>query len=348
MTLPSSLPAALAALLADGVAAGAFPAAACFVAADGRHRATAFAGGASPATRWDIASLTKPRATVDLAMRAVSAGALALDDAVPTGWGDLPLTDLLAHRAGLRPWADLAAAVDARAGDRAWDPRAPLARAAVDDALAAEVLAVPARRAPHPTRYSDLGYILLGRHLERRLGRPLRDLVAGYGGLSPPPVPERYAATGFCARRGRPLRGEVNDVNAWTLGGAAGHAGLFATVDALGGWALDLANAARGRPATLDGGVVRAFWDPAWRADGATWVLGWDTPTPGASTAGTRASPESVGHLGFTGASVWIDRAADLVVVLLSNRVALGPGAIPALRAFRPMFHDRIRDLVGR
>lgn len=342
-----SLAAGLAALLADGVAAGAFPAAACFVAADGRHRATAFAGGANAETRWDIASLTKPRAVVDLAMRAVARGDLDLDDAVPTGWGDLALTDLLAHRAGLRPWADLAAAIDARAGGRAWAPGDPLARAALDDALAAEILAIPAGDGPHATRYSDLGYIVLGRHLERLLGRPLRELVTGYGGLSPPPDAPRYATTGRCPRRARPLRGEVNDQNAWALGGAAGHAGLFATVDDLGAWALDLANAARDRAATVDGGVVRAFWDHGWRAADATWVLGWDTPSPGASTAGARVSPDAVGHLGFTGASLWIDRASDLVVALLTNRVALGVGAIGALRAFRPAFHDATRALLG-
>ncbi|TNF38433.1 MAG: serine hydrolase, partial [Deltaproteobacteria bacterium] len=167
----------------------------------------------------------------------------------------------------------------------------------------------------------------------------------GYGGLAPPPDPAAYAPTGHCARRRRALRGEVHDANAWALGGAAGHAGVFATVDEVGRWALDLLRASQGHAASLDGGVVRTFWDPAWRAPDATWVLAWDTPSPGGqSTGGARISAAAIGHLGFTGTSVWIDRDADLVTVLLTNRVALGPASGPRMRLYRPHFHDAVRD----
>ena len=343
----SALARRLAEILAEGVRAGAFPSGAAWVATGGRHRASATVGPVDLETRWDLASLTKPLVVGTLVMRAVAAGTLDLDARVAAPGGPpLALTDLLAHRAGLRAWTDLPAAVDAWHGPgRAakWTPRDATARAAIDEALAAERAAADPGRG---TCYSDLGYILLGRELERLGGAPLRRLAPGFLGLSPPEDPERYAPTGRCPRRGRALRGEVHDANAWVLGGAAGHAGAFASVDEIGRWALDLLRASQGREASVDGGVVRAFWDPAWRKDGATWVLGWDTPSPGGSTGGTRISASAVGHLGFTGTSVWIDREADLVTVLLTNRVAIGPASASPMRAYRPLFHDAVRDAV--
>ena len=331
-----------------------FPAGAAWVAADGRRRASAVAGSARRDTLWDLASLTKPLLVGTLLMRAVASGAASLSDTVPLPDGRaVHLTDLLAHRAGLRAWSDLPAAVDAALGHaRAgrWSPTDADARGALDAALARECAEADLARG---TLYSDFGFILLGRELERRFGAPLAALVerAGLrgvrlGGLAPPPDARRFAPTELCPRRGRLLRGEVHDANAWALGGAAGHAGAFATAATVGRWALDLADAARGRPASLDGGVVRAFWDPTWRAPGGTWVLGWDTPSASGSTAGARVSASAVGHLGFTGTSVWIDREADLVTVLLTHRVAGGPGALAALRAFRPWFHDAVRELL--
>ena len=90
------------------------------------------------------------------------------------------------------------------------------------------------------------------------------------------------------------------------------------------------------------------FWDPANRMGDETWVMGWDTPSPGQSTAGSCVSASTVGHLGFTGTSLWIDREADALVVLLSNRVEYGPSSKPLMRAFRPRFHDIIFDALGR
>jgi CubicO group peptidase (beta-lactamase class C family) len=157
----------------------------------------------------------------------------------------------------------------------------------------------------------------------------------------------RCIPTGHCERRGRQAHGEVDDLNCWVLGGVAGHAGLFATLGEVGAWALDLANASAGRGGAIDGAVVREFWALEQQVD-STWVLGWDTPTRPNSTAGGRASATAVGHLGFTGTSVWIDRGHDLVMVLLTDRVALGPPSKAVMRAFRTRFHDGVRDLVGR
>jgi len=338
-------------LLAAGVAAGAFPAAAAWVAHRGAVVASAAAGPVRLETLWDVASLTKPMVVGSLAMAGVSAGWLSLDEGVAVGGARPSVASLLAHRSGLPAWLDLAAGVDARLGpwrEGAWRAGEARVRAQVE-----ELIAEAAGDAEAGTVYSDLGYIALGWHLEARLGAPLRRLVPGYRPVdpgwppegAPPPDPEVIAPTGPCPFRGRELVGEVHDLNTWVLGGAAGHAGVFVTAAEVGAWALGLARAAEGAPGPVDGGVVRAFWE-ARRQPGSTWALGWDSPTPGATSAGSRASGASVGHLGFTGTSVWIDREARLITILLTNRVALGDAAQPKLRAFRPRFHDAVRDLV--
>lgn len=339
-------------LLAEGVDAGVFPSAAAFVASDLEPVAVGFAGGASAQTLWDLASLTKPMVVATLCMRGVSAGWLSLDEAVPAlGEPAVTVRALLAHRSGLPALCDLPALLDRALPG--WQPGTPQARAAALRHIHGLPRAGGAGLAP-PTLYSDLGYIALAAHLEARLGRRLRALHPGFSDTKPPADPARYAPGGVCPRRGRRLLGEVDDVNAWALGGAAGHAGLFGTLDTTAAWALDLARADAGLPASVDGAVVRDFWDLANRApvDPAhgprpTWVLGFDTPTPGSSSAGSRVSPAAVGHLGFTGTSVWIDRRDRQVFVLLSNRTAHGPATQAAMRAFRPRFHDAARDLLG-
>ena len=122
--------------------------------------------------------------------------------------------------------------------------------------------------------------------------------------------------------RGRLLQGEVHDENAWALGGAAGHAGLFGTAGGVGAFArADPGRTSRGTTADVarsrDHGNLFA---PAVDVPGSSRALGWDTMLP-TSSCGTRLSPRAIGHTGFTGTSLWIDPAQDLYVVLLTNRV---------------------------
>jgi serine-type D-Ala-D-Ala carboxypeptidase len=329
-------------LLDEGVAAGAFGVGAAWVALDGRPVGCGYTAGADAQTLWDVASLTKPMAVVTETMRGVEAGLLALDEPVtyPPGL-ETTVRDLLAHRSGLPAWDDLWRVAEGLGED--WVPGSE----AVREAVAARIGGLAGTQ--EGTCYSDLGFISLGWHLERRLKTSLDALVPRWRWGVPAGTPDhaRCVPTGRCERRGRRAVGEVDDLNCWVLGGVAGHAGLFATLAEVGEWALDLANAAAGRGGVIDGGIVREFWAMEQRRR-STWVLGWDTPTPPNSTGGTRVSATAVGHLGFTGTSVWIDRAQDLVTVLLSNRPALGSPSKTIMRAFRPRFHDAVRDLLGR
>jgi len=213
---------------------------------------------------------------------------------------------------------------------------------------------------PPPALYSDVGFMLLARHFEARFG-PLRSLMRGYRPVGPRPAVRRaphpvrpdaarFVACGLCPLRRRVLRGEVHDPQAWAEGGASGHAGLFATARSVAAWADGLRACADGAPtpsrgpaAGISSDVVRHFWRDGAPLDGATWRLAWDTPSAEGSSAGTTVASDAVGHLGFTGTSVWVEPSRGLVTVLLSNRVALGDAAQPAMRSFRPRLHDAVR-----
>jgi CubicO group peptidase (beta-lactamase class C family) len=217
--------------------------------------------------------------------------------------------------------------------------------------------------------YSDLGYLVLGAIVERAANAPLEtafvDLVANPLGLgaryagtreSPDALREtgdsvvavrdprgpNVAATEIDDRTGASavVQGRVHDENAWYGGGVCGHAGLFARLDDVATFAAAIVDTAAGLPrGRLRTEVVNHFLSTA-AAPGASWRLGWDTPssTPGVSHAGDRwPRTASAGHLGFTGVSLWLDLPRRRWVTLLTNRVhptrfGDSPDAIKQLR----------------
>jgi CubicO group peptidase (beta-lactamase class C family) len=128
----------------------------------------------------------------------------------------------------------------------------------------------------------------------------------------------------------------------------AGHAGLFSNAMDLSTIAGALVAAWRGEsgPGLIEREVIREFWAPA-GVPGSTWRLGWDGPKPQGSQAGARLSRDAVGHLGFTGCSLWIDPERETWVVLLSNRVHPAPPDPDRLRVFRPALHDAALEALG-
>lgn len=160
-----------------------------------------------------------------------------------------------------------------------------------------------------PPVYSDVNFILLGLALERFYGKTIRAMEPG-AGLAWSAAPEASAATEDCTWRGRVLSGEVHDDNTSALQGA-GHAGLFAPIDAL----LDHAQG------LLDGtgasaGVIAAMRAPL----SDTRTHGWQRAHPGWS-GGDTAPAATIGHTGFTGTGLWIDFAAGRAWALLTNRI---------------------------
>jgi CubicO group peptidase (beta-lactamase class C family) len=132
------------------------------------------------------------------------------------------------------------------------------------------------------------------------------------------------------------IRGEVHDDNAYVLGGVAGHAGLFSTVDDLHSFASAFARGHREGHVVFSKDIVDEF------VGAKTSVkLGWDTPSPEGSQAGRSFSKHAIGHLGYSGGSLWMDLEKDVHIVLLTNRVH-PTSQNEAIKAFRPKIHDAI------
>jgi CubicO group peptidase (beta-lactamase class C family) len=294
-------------------------------------------------TAFDLASLTKPMATAALAMVLVGDGALDLDAPVRRWLPDAAtrgtVRQLLGHAAGCAAHVEFFRTLQDGAPP---DPRRELI------ALAARH---PAGEPGLAAVYSDLGYLVLGAIVERAAGMALDDafraLVAEPLGLAgavfPGAVPLAGAVATEIDERGL-VAGRVHDENAYFGGGVCGHAGLFATIDDVARFAAALvdtaAGMARGRWRTA---VVRRFFEDA-PVPGATWRLGWDTPSPvpGVSHAGDRwPRTGSAGHTGFTGTSLWLDLPRRRWVALLTNRVhPTRHGTADAIKALRRAIGD--------
>lgn len=301
-------------------------------------------------TVFDLASLTKPLATTLAVMLLVQQGVVDLDrpvaDVAPDLTGDdkkrVTLRHLLSHCSGLPPTRPY------------YFRLCRLAHAERMDALKRCVRDEPLLFEPGTKEdYSDLGFMLLQWLVEACSGLPLDRFVARkiYRLLDVDPpffVPLHreaasginFAATELCPWRGRLLKGQVHDDNAYAVGGIAGHAGLFSTaqaVFALMQWLIDVDNGTD-RHGVFETHCIRTFFQ---RQRLGRFALGFDTPSPVGSSAGRYFSPDSIGHLGYSGTSVWVDRRKRVIVVLLTNRVH--PTRFnPKIKAFRPLLHDAV------
>ncbi len=302
-----------------------------------------------PETVFDLASVTKVLATTAAAMLLVDRGQLDLDarlgDIVPgfvigmehgSGKERVTLRMLLAHTSGLPTYETLF---------RTCSTPDALLRATLQMKLEAK----PGSR----TEYSDFGFILLGKVIEILSGQHLdlfcaREIFAPLGlptaRFRPPQEarPSIPPTEDDLAFRRRVIQGEVQDENCFVLGGIAGHAGLFANVADLLRFAQCILNEGRTaegqqlfRPET-----VALFSARQTTPDGKSRALGWDVPTE-PSSSGRFFGPRSIGHLGYSGCSVWIDPDQELAVALLTNRT-WPDRSNNAIKQVRPAFHDAV------
>jgi CubicO group peptidase (beta-lactamase class C family) len=280
---------------------------------------------AVPTTVYDLASLTKVVGLTTAVMLAVDEGKLELDAPVQRylpGFasdgkdrGRVTIRLLLAHASGLPAWRPLFREAGTREEAFALADTTPLS-------------------SPPGTidLYSDLGMIVLTQAVEavyherldsllaRRIFQPLGMTSVAF---LPTTEPDRIAPTELDPWRGRVLRGEVHDENAARLDGVSGHAGLFGTAPDLltfAEWMVEGWKGERTLVPSFPRSLVREFTRRQNIVPGSHRALGWDQPSPG-SSAGRWLSPESIGHTGFTGTSLWIDLERRLAIVLLSNRV---------------------------
>jgi CubicO group peptidase (beta-lactamase class C family) len=323
----------------------------------GRTRADAGGAPVDADTIFDLASLTKIIVTTSIVMRAFERGELRLDDPVGSfippaapATRDLTLGRLLAHTSGLPAWRAYHEALHELAIARRFDEgRARLFDAALHEGL----------EAPPGSRhtYSDVGFLVLGAVLEAQAGERLDRIFARevaqplslrdtfYVDLAAP-EPARagrtFAATEACPWRGRVLSGEVHDDNAFCAGGVLPHAGLFGTARDVAAFGSELLRVGAGASSWLSRETLATFATRDPDHVGGAHAFGFDVSTPPASQAGGHFGG-AIGHLGFTGTSLWIDRAKGIVVALLTNRVhpSRDDGRI---RVVRPAIHDAIAE----
>jgi CubicO group peptidase (beta-lactamase class C family) len=284
------------------------PGAVLGIVAAGGDRAVAAFGAAQrepvPApmrrdTWFDLASLTKVLFTTPAILRLVAQGRIGLDDPLTAAIPDLRQYDRTAAERSLTFRQCLAHQTHLPAVE-------PLYTYGQDpETLRAFILQRVWRTGP-PV-YSDINFMLLGIAIERLTGRPLREQALPPG-LSFGAPPDASAATERCTWRGRVMRGEVHDENAFALGGVAGHAGLFGTADGVLDVALDVL---RGTEPAL--AAMR-------ETQSATRTLGWMARHDG-WPGGDACSAAAIGHTGFTGTGLWIDFERDIAWTLLTNRV---------------------------
>ena len=321
-------------------------------------------------TVFDLSSLTKPFATTVAVMMLTRDAKMRLDDRLTRffhnfgvhGKGHVTFRHLLAHSSGLAAWRPFYQQIaEVERGGKVNFMASRGAKEFVYEEIHREKPEAPAAA---KTIYSDLNFILLGEAVEQVSGvslnrfcrdkifRPLELRATDFIDISLvrtrrlEPVPEMFAPTAVCPVRKRLLVGEVDDENAFAMGGVAGHAGLFAPVKEVDRIVAELLACYAGRSDFIPQKIIEQFWarDPAVR--GSTWALGWDSPSPEYSSSGHRFSPAAVGHLGFTGTSVWIEPAHGIAISLLTNRVHPRRDN-QAIRDFRPKIHDLIMEALG-
>lgn len=312
-------------LLEQGVEQGIYS---CCVAVVGDAQSvwyTASAGLADPDrqtpadtdTLFDLASLTKPVACASSVMALVEEGSLQLDAPLSSLIGNAPrwferihLRHLLTHTSGLPAWK-------------------PFYEQALGDGVIRVVLQTPPVRLPDVDyEYSDLNYILLGEVVHQVTGQLLSDfarerifLPAGMTEtLYNPgePLLSRVAITANCPwRKGKTLRGQVHDANAWAMGGVSGHAGLFSTASDLARYCQMLLRGGDGVLGKMS--VEQMFRNQIAGIGGQS--FGWFT-YPNEMLPRANLLPEtSIGHSGFTGTVLLLNRQPEFFIVLLSNRV---------------------------
>ena len=306
---------------------------------------------------FDLASLTKPLATATALMRLVQKAELNLDQtlgtAIPEFSGkdkaSITIRQLLSHTSGLpdyRPYFEELTAL----------PQAERKSSLRSLLLSEELIHKPGEAC----LYSDVGFMILEWLVEVATQKPLNHFVQesvyrplGLSHLLFVPLDGSekrkdlaYVATADCPWRRKVLDGEVHDDNAYVAGGVGGHAGLFGTAQDVYRLLNELLSVYMERPNTglFDGKVVEVFFRR--QSDLGSWALGFDTPTRPDSSSGKYFSDQSVGHLGFTGTSFWMDLTKDVIVILLTNRIHPDPEN-ERIKAFRPLLHDLVMEALS-
>ena len=298
---------------------------------------------------FDLASLTKPLVTLLSVLALIEKKELSWFDTVDTFFPeytgkDIDIYHLLCHASGLP-------------AHRAYWPE--LEKMPVETRRQWLISRISQEEREHKkggkTIYSDLGYLLLGFIVEEKSGQNLaefwRQTIARPLGVEKnlffpsllPSRKQRFVATSFDKERS--TSGIVHDDNCQALGGICGHAGLFGTPSAVLTLCQELLFSLTEKENRLPFSS-QTLKRACVRAGDSDWTAGFSLPSRQDSSSGSYFSEQSIGHLGFTGTSFWIDPVKELVVVFLTNRVIMGEER-QGIKELRPRIHNYIAEQLG-
>jgi CubicO group peptidase (beta-lactamase class C family) len=305
-------------------------------------------------TIFDLASLTKPLATTLAVMRLVQHNQINLEQHLgqllpefePTDKSRIMLKHLLYHNSGLPDYRPYYKALNGIAKDSRRNAlRKHLVQEPRINSIGKTVL------------YSDLGFMILAWIVEhvaqRRLDQfvvdeiyqPLKINHLFFISTNTENSRGTIAATENCPWRRKILEGQVHDENAYAVGGIEGHAGLFGSADDINRLLIELLFTYHGRTnaGLFQQDLLHQFFN---RLRGTDKALGFDAPSLTGSSCGRGFSQNSVGHLGFTGTSFWMDLERSVIVILLTNRVHPTRDN-ERIKEFRPQLHDAVMNAIA-
>ncbi len=299
-------------------------------------------------TVFDLASLTKPLATTLAIIKLVEENKITLDQKLKSilfflkdsEKGNITIRHLLYHGSGLPAYRPYYKELIKLPSNKR---RAVLSKMIVNEPLENPV--------GEKTLYSDIGFMILSQVIEllsdssmntyiyKNIYEPL-NLDLFFIDVNKVPVNKKFASTEKCLWRNRALCGEVDDENAYAVGGIEGHAGLFGTAENIYELTAELMAVYNDKQTQgiFKRELLVEFFT---RHPGTDRALGFDTPAYKNSSSGSYFSYNSVGHLGFSGTSFWMDLERDIIVILLTNRVHPSRHN-NRIKTFRPELHDLI------
>jgi len=296
-------------------------------------------------TLFDLASLTKPFTALCI-LNLVAQEEITLEDNISRFFNDIKLDIsiwmLLCHVSGLNAYCELSKIIDKNKA------ASSMLKKCAQKILNTQIGYPPLKR----QIYSDLGYIVLSSIIETICKKPfdrcIKELVLSPLGLKEiyffPHIPKDCLVALSLKDVDIP---KVNDSNARFLGGISGHAGLFGSSKEMANFLQKLFLIYLGEVEIkyFPQRLLKRFFTPPLPTLG-TWALGFDTKSPERSSAGECFSEKSIGHLGFTGTSFWLDIKNGIGVTLLTNRT-ISPlhDSQERLKKLRPKIHNLLWNI---
>ena len=294
-------------------------------------------------TLFDVASLTKPLITATIILNLIYQGKLSfssqlgetIEEAKNSFWEKTTVYQLLTHSSGLIGYRYFFSFFMSKGHLLQKNPKTK------SDLLSLILKEKPVYKPGEKSIYSDFGYFLLGIVVERVTGTTLdnlaQDLIPDIKFSFNPEEKKAIPPTEVLSYRGGMVQGEVHDEHTFLVGGISGIAGLFISIEEISKFVQKIIH-------NLDYDTIlpKPFFKEIlqMKAKNSTWLPGWDTPSYPHSQGGSKIG-NAIGHLGYTGCSIWIDVEKRMGIILLSNRT-FPTRFNQKIKSFRPWFYDKI------